>query len=151
MVFVPDQLLWEITKKNTSFMKKKNGRTARSGTISFSVEPGNLKNISSAKYSGLSNPQTIDVVCGEDNRATLITKAKSRSGKNQALIKTNVSKDFGASVSTIDKVTSSVYYRTDLKKDVLGKYTKVYNANRRAKGIKKPVPVKKGRGKLGSD
>lgn len=150
MVAIPDQLVWELVKKNNSFIKTKNGRTKRSGKVMFSVETGNLKSLNMLKYSGLANSKAVDVVCTEDNKAQLITKTASKAGtqpkKSKAV--TNVNKDFRRAESTIVKQTVDNYYRPDLKAAALGKYTKVYQANRRAKGVTKPVPVKKGRGTL---
>lgn len=148
MVYVPDQLVWEIVKKNSSFMKKKNGKTKRTGTISFSVEQGNLKSLNLLKYSGLANSKVTDVVFDDDNRAQLVTRTASKCHtqpkKGKAF--TNINKDFRRSEGVIVKQTVDNYYRPDLKQAALAKYTKVYQANRRARGITKPVPVKKGRG-----
>jgi large subunit ribosomal protein L28e len=151
MVAVPDQLVWELTKNNSSFIRKRNGHTKRSGTISFSVEKGNLKSLNLFKYSGLANSKTIDVVCTDENRAQLIKKTASKAGTKpaKAVAVTNINKDFRRSEKVLLSQTADVYYRRDLKAAALGKYTKVYQANRRAKGITKPVPVKKGRGTLG--
>lgn len=148
MVNVPDQLVWELVKKNSSFIKKKNGHTKRSGTVSFSVEKGNVKSINQLKYSGLANSKAIDVVCTGDNRAQLLVKTASKSGKSPAksYAKINVNKDFRRSEKVVKGQTSDVFYRRDLAAATLGKYTKVYQANRRARGITKTVPVKMGRG-----
>lgn len=150
MVNCPDSLVWELTKRNTSFMKKKNGRTKRSGTISFSSEKGNLKSLNQFKYSGIANSKVCDIVCTDDDQATLIIKTASKAGtepkKGAAEIPMN--KDFRRVESAIKKHTSDVFYRPDLEAAALGKWTKVYQANRRAKGIKKVVPTKKGRGTL---
>ena len=153
MVAVPDQLVWEITRKNHSFLKKKNGRSKRSGTISFSVEPGNVKSLHQLKYSGIANSTVADVQCSKDNRAQLVRKTASKCATkpNQTLVVSNINKDFRRAVPHILKQTSDVYYRRDLKEALLGKYTKVYQANRRAKGIAKKVPTKKGRGTLGQE
>jgi hypothetical protein len=134
-------------------MRKVNGRTKRSGTIKFSVEKGNVKSLSLFKYSGLANSKVADVVCTEDNRAQLVTKtaSKSHSYPKKAFVKTNVNKDFRRSEKVIKGQAIDNFYRPDLKDEVLAKYTKVYQANRRAKGIKTPVPVKKGRGSNSSD
>lgn len=150
MVAVPDQLLWECVKKNNSFLRKKNGHTKRSGSVTFSVEKGNLASLNMLKYSGLTGSKTIDVVCSDDNRAQLITKTASKcdSQPKKAYVTANVNKDFRRSAQQITKATTDVFYRRDLKKAMLGKYTKVYAANRRAKGITKPVLTKKGRGTL---
>jgi hypothetical protein len=147
MIAVPDQLVWECIKKNNSFIVKKNGNTKRSGTVSFSTERGNLKSINQLKYSGIANTQTIDVVVGDGNRAQLLKKAASKASTSPAksITTININKDFRRSESVLTKQTSDVFYRRDLHDAALGKYTKVYQANRRAKGIAKTVPVKKGR------
>lgn len=149
MVAIPDQLVWEIVKKNTCFLRKKNGHTKRSGAIQFSVEKGNLKSINQLKYSGLASSKTIDIVVSsnDNKKAQLITKTASKAHtqpkKSHAI--TNINKDFRRAENIILKQSIENYYRRDLKDAVLGKYTQVYQANRRAKGITKPVPVKKGR------
>ena len=152
MVFVPDQLVWECVRKNNSFLRKKNGNTKRSGAVEFSVEKGNLKSLNMLKYSGLANSKTIDVVCTGENRAALITKTASKCHDKPkgAKVSTNINKDFRRTEKLLTKQTTDVFYRRDLKAAMLGKYTKVYQANRRAKGITKPVPCKKGRGTLAS-
>lgn len=150
MVQIPDQLLWEVTRKNSSFLHKRNGHSKRSGKISLSTEPGNLKNLHMLQYSGIANSKVMDVVCTPDNKAHLITKTASKcsSQPSKMFVKTNVHQDFRRAVKIINSQTSDVYYRPDLKAAALAKYTKVYQANRRAKGITKPVPCKKGRGTL---
>lgn len=153
MVQVPDQLVWELVKGNNCFLKSRNGRTKRSGKIAFSVEKGNLKSLNQLKYSGLANSKTVDVVFDDDNRAQLMTKTASKCHKQpkKSSATANISKDFRRSESIITKQTADCYYRRDLKAAALGKYTKVYQANRRAKGITKKVAVKKGRGTLGEE
>ena len=150
MVHVPDQLVWELTRRNNCFLKPKNGSSKRSGKVVFSVEKGNLKSVNQFKYSGLANSKVVDVVCTPENRAQLIKKTASKAhtqpAKGKAVI--NVNKDFRRAESVIIKQTIDTFYRRDLRAAALGKYTKVYQANRRAKGITKPVPVKKGRGTL---
>ena len=142
--------MWELTKRNTSFMKKRNGKTKRSGSIVFSSEKGNLKSINQFKYSGIANSKVCDVVCTADKRADLIVKTASKAAtqpkKATALIPVN--KDFRRVESAIRKHTIDNFYRRDLEAAVLGKWTKVYQANRRAKGIKKVIATKKGRGNL---
>ena len=150
MVNCPDSLVWELVKSNTCFMKKKNGRTKRSGTVSFSTEKANAKSLNQFKYSGLANSKAVGVSCTPDNGAVLYVKTASKAGSQpkKSVAAINVNKDFRRSEATIKKTTSDVFYRRDLQAAVLGKYTKVYQANRRAKGIKKTVPTKKGRGNL---
>jgi large subunit ribosomal protein L28e len=149
MVNCPDSLVWEITRNNTCFLKKRNGFTKRSGAISFSTEKGNIKSLNQLKYSGIANSKVFDIVCTPDNKAELIKKTASKAGtqpkKTMAVTPMNRS-DFRRVEKAIKKNTSEVYYRRDLEAAALGKWTKVYNANKRAKGVKKVVPCKKGRG-----
>lgn len=147
MVQVSDSLVWELTKKNTCFLKKKNGKTKRSGTVTFSVEKGNAKSLNLFKYSGLANSKACDVVFSGENGAVLVTKtaSKAHTKPSKGKVQTPVNKDFRRVENVIEKQTVSNYYRADLKDAVMAKWTKVYQANRRAKGITKAVPVKKGR------
>jgi large subunit ribosomal protein L28e len=147
MVAVPDQLVWELTKRNTCFLKKKNGHTKRSGAIQFSTEEGNVASLNLFKYSGVANSQAVNVVATNDNKACLVKKTSKCHGQpSKAVSKTMVRKHFHHAEGLIKKQAIDNYYRRDLKSALLGKYTKVYQANRRAKGITKPVPIKKGRG-----
>jgi large subunit ribosomal protein L28e len=152
MVAVPDQLVWELIKKRSCFINTKNGKTKRTGSIQFSAEKGNVKSLNKLKYSGLANSKVVDVVCTPTHGAQLITKTASKAHKqpNKTTVITNVNKDFRRAENIIVKQTISNYYRRDLKNEVLAKYTKVYQGNRRAKGITKKVTVKKGRGTLES-
>jgi large subunit ribosomal protein L28e len=151
MVSCPDSLLWEITKRSNSFLVKRNGNTKRSGAVEFSTEKGNIKSLNQFKYSGVANSKVFDVVCTDENKAQLIVKTASKAGnkpsKAKACIPINRI-DFRRGENTIKKNTSETFYRRDLESAALAKWTKVYNANKRAKGVKKLVPVKKGRGNL---
>jgi large subunit ribosomal protein L28e len=148
MVSCPDALVWEITKRSNSFLMKRNGNTKRSGAVEFSTEKGNIKSLNQFKYSGIANSKVYDVVCTEENKAQLIKKTASKAGSQPSKAKASIPinrSDFRRGEKTIKKNTSDVYYRRDLEAAALAKWTKVYNANKRAKGVKKVVPVKKGR------
>eukprot|EP00536_Pseudo-nitzschia_multiseries_P004139 jgi/Psemu1/302375/fgenesh1_kg.67_\ len=151
MVAVSDQLVWEIVKSNNSFLKKRNGKSSRSGKVEFSTEKGNVKSLNRLKYSGLANSKVCDVVCTADNKAELVVKTAGKChtqpSKATASIALNKS-DFRKVEKTIKNSTSGVYYRRDLEAAMLGKWTKVYQANKRANGVKKGVPPKMGRGSL---
>lgn len=56
-----DSLVWMVVKKQNAFLHKRE-RTARSGAVMFSCEPGNLMAANSFKYSGLANSKTVDIV-----------------------------------------------------------------------------------------
>jgi len=147
MVQISDQLAWELVKNNNCFLKKVNGRSKRTGTMRFSVETHNLRSLSSYKYSGISNSRAIGVSCTPTNTAVLSTKTASQTHccPKKGSVDTPINKHFKKSCSTLLSQTSDVYYRVDLKNDAVAKYSKVYQANRIAKGVTKSVPVKKGR------
>lgn len=90
-------------------------------------------------------------MCTDDNKAQLIVKtagkAATQPSKSTANIALNKS-DFRKVEKTIKNTTSAVYYRRDLEAAALAKWTKVYQANKRANGVKKGVPPKMGRGSL---
>jgi hypothetical protein len=50
MAAVSDQLIWEIVKKNNSFLVKEFGRG--NASVQFSKESNNLYNLNSYKHSG---------------------------------------------------------------------------------------------------
>jgi large subunit ribosomal protein L28e len=150
MVEVPDQLIWECTRKSSCFLRKKNGHTKRSGKILMSMEPCNIKSLHLLQYSSIANSKVFDVVCTPDNKAQLIAKVASKcaSQPKGTFVKTNVHQNFTRAEKIVVGQTTDVFYRRDLKAAALAKYTKCYQANRRAKGITKLVPTKKGRGNL---
>lgn len=148
MVACSNTLVWEIIKDNNSFLKKVNGRSKRSGTMRFSVEKNNLRSVSALKHSGIANSKAVGIACTEDNSIVLSTKTASKSDTKSASSTIPVKKDFKRAVKTITSQVTDNFYRPDLTSDALAKYSVAYQANRRAKGIKKSVPVKRGRGNL---
>jgi len=147
MVATPDSLVWELVKEHNSFIRTCNGRTKRSGTIKFSAEKGNIKSLSQFQCSGIANSKVADISSTATSGGELFTKtaSKAHTKPKAGKVITPVNKDFRRVEAVIQKQVIDNYYRRDLKGAILAKWTKVYQANRRAKGIKKPVPVKKGR------
>jgi large subunit ribosomal protein L28e len=145
MVEVSNQLIWEVVKKNNCFLKKVNGHSKRSGMMCFSVEKSNLRSLSSYKQSGIASTKAVGIA-SEGDKAVLYTKTASKSGSRVAIVETPINKDFSRVVKNLEKTIVENYYRPDLKNDALAKFSAVYQANRRAKGVKKTVPTKKGRG-----
>eukprot|EP00566_Odontella_aurita_P036899 CAMPEP_0113538752 /NCGR_PEP_ID=MMETSP0015_2-20120614/7539_1 /TAXON_ID=2838 /ORGANISM="Odontella" /LENGTH=152 /DNA_ID=CAMNT_0000438359 /DNA_START=452 /DNA_END=910 /DNA_ORIENTATION=+ /assembly_acc=CAM_ASM_000160 len=148
MVQISDSLAWQLVQGNTSFMKKVNGRTKRSGCVKFSVERGNVKSLSTYKYSGIANSRAADVSCTDENRAVLTTKTASKCATQpkKGSVTVPLNKHFAKTDKTIRSQVQTNFYRPDLTQDVLAKYSVCYRANRIAKGVTKPIPVKKGRG-----
>ena len=65
MVKLPNSVLWQLTKKNNSFLVKYNGQT-------FSHDPLNLTGLHNASQAGLSNNQAVGVQ---------VTKVAAKKGK----------------------------------------------------------------------
>lgn len=67
MVKLPNSVLWQLTKKNNSFLVKYNGQT-------FSHDPLNLTGLHNASSAGLSNNQAVGVQ---------VAKVASKKGKGK--------------------------------------------------------------------
>merc|ERR1712071_126370 len=145
-----ESLIRLCVRNNNAFLKKKNGQTSRSGAVHFSTEKGNIKSISSFKYSGLANNKTVDVTADITGAtwatAILSKKTNAASSKPKAgVADTPINKHFRKVEKIILSQTVDNYYRPDLKSAALAKWSAVYRSNRVAKGVKKAVPIKKGR------
>merc|ERR1712094_931 len=66
-------LLWQITRNNSSFLVKRNG-------LELTSEPGNLMNKNSFKFSGIANLETVDVADNEKG-ITFSRKNKANTSK----------------------------------------------------------------------
>ena len=152
MVNIPDSLTWSLISQNNSFMRKRNGRTSRSGAVRFSAESGNLKSLSTFKYSGVANSKTFDVssvVVGAASRHKIVVTSKtSKAGVSpkKGVATSLVAKNFRTAVGkTLAAPNGEKFYRRDLVEDVKAKYAALYNEVRVKKGIKKGMAVKTGR------
>merc|ERR1719183_2664390 len=81
MVNAPDSLVWAIIGQNNSFMKKRNGRSSRTGAVRFSTEKGNLASLSTFKYSGLANSKAIDVTVSQGEKCSVASLSKKTVSK----------------------------------------------------------------------
>ncbi len=111
----------------------------------FSTEPNNLRSLSSYKHSGLANTQCVGITSTDKHTAVLSLRTSSKSSSSVGGSTIPINKSFQKVCDTVGKSIVTNYYRPDLKQDALAKYSCVYKANRVAKGVKKAVPVKKGR------
>ncbi|CAI9098562.1 OLC1v1035232C2 [Oldenlandia corymbosa var. corymbosa] len=84
MATVPGQLIWEIVKKNNSFLVKEFGNGTAS--VKFSKEPNNLFNLHSYKHSGLANKKTVSIQSGEDQSVVLATTKTKKQNKPASLV-----------------------------------------------------------------
>ncbi|RDX85317.1 60S ribosomal protein L28-2, partial [Mucuna pruriens] len=150
MATVPGQLIWEIVKRNNSFLVKEFGRGTQS--VQFSREPNNLYNLNTYKYSGLANKKTVTVQgAGKDLFVLLATSKTRKQNKPAALLhKSLMKKEFRRMAKAVQNQVADHYYRPDLRKAALARLSAVSRSLKIAKsGVKKrhrqvaKAPVKK--------
>ncbi|KAG6418335.1 hypothetical protein SASPL_120538 [Salvia splendens] len=137
MSTVPGQLIWEIVKKNNSFLVKEFGNGTAS--VKFSKEPNNLYNIHSFKHSGLANKKTVTIQPGKDQTVVLATtKTKKQNKPSTLLNKSVMKKEFHRMAKAVSNQVCDNYYRPDLKKAALARLSVVHRSLKVAKsGAKK--------------
>ncbi|KAL9304400.1 hypothetical protein ACSQ67_021663 [Phaseolus vulgaris] len=166
MATVPGQLVWEIVKKNNSFLVKQFGRGTQS--VEFSRESNNLYNLNSYKFSGLANKKTVTVQpVGKDLSVLLATTKTKKQNKPAALLhKSVMKKEFRRMAKAVENqipcafigdcvvlfvkytfldscqqdsaAVANNYYRPDLKKAALARLSVVHRSLKVAKsGVKK--------------
>ncbi|KAJ9179295.1 hypothetical protein P3X46_011104 [Hevea brasiliensis] len=137
MATVPGQLIWEIVKKNNSFLVKQFGRG--SAGIQFSKESNNLYNLNSYKHSGLANKKTVSIQPGKDQSVVLATTKTKKQNKPATLLhKSVMKKEFRRMTKAVENQVGDNYYRPDLKKAALARLSVVHRSLKVAKsGVKK--------------
>ncbi|XP_057797204.1 60S ribosomal protein L28-1-like [Salvia miltiorrhiza] len=127
MATVPGQLIWEIVKKNNSFLVKEFGNGTAS--VKFSKEPNNLYNIHSFKHSGLANKKTVTIQPGKDQTVVLATtKTKKQNKPSSLLNKSVMKKEFHRMAKAVSNQVCDNYYRPDLKKAALARLSVVHRS-----------------------
>ncbi|XP_004510339.1 large ribosomal subunit protein eL28y-like [Cicer arietinum] len=138
MATVPGQLIWEIVKKNNSFLVKEFGNNTQS--VQFSRESNNLYNLNSFKYSGLANKKTVTIQPAGKDQAVLLATTKSRKQNKPSAIshKSVMKKEFSRLAKAVQNQVADNYYRPDLKKAALARLSAVHRSLKVAKsGVKK--------------
>ncbi|KAF3450642.1 hypothetical protein FNV43_RR06731 [Rhamnella rubrinervis] len=138
MTTVPGQLIWEIVKKNNSFLVKEFGRG--NASVQFSKESNNLYNLNSYKHSGLANKKTVTIQpVGKDQAVLLATTKTKKQNKPSALLhKSVMKKEFRRMADAVVNQVANNYYRPDLKKAALARLSAVHRSLKVAKsGVKK--------------
>ncbi|KAK1434189.1 hypothetical protein QVD17_11108 [Tagetes erecta] len=125
MATVPGQLIWEIVKKNNSFLVKEFGNGTQS--VQFSKEPNNLYNLNSYKHSGLANKKTVTIQpAGMDQAVLLATTKTKKQGKPATLFhKSVLKKEFYRMAKTVINQVADNHYRPDLKNAALARLSAV--------------------------
>ncbi len=138
MTTVPGQLIWEIVKKNNSFLVKEFGNGTAS--VVFSKESNNLYNLNSYKHSGLANKKTVTIQPSGKDQSVLLatTKTKKQSKPASLLNKSIMKKEFSRMAKAVTNQVADNYYRPDLKKAALARLSVVNRSLKVAKsGVKK--------------
>ncbi|KAL4589226.1 hypothetical protein LXL04_002131 [Taraxacum kok-saghyz] len=138
MTTVPGQLIWEIVKRNNSFLVKEFGNGNQS--VQFSKEPNNLYNLNSYKHSGLANKKTITIQpAGKDQSILLATSKTKQQAKPASLLhKSIMKKEFNRMAKAVVNQVAVNYYRPDLKKAALARLSAVSKSLKVSKsGVKK--------------
>ncbi|KAL6559948.1 60S ribosomal protein L28A [Orobanche gracilis] len=165
MATVPAQLIWEIVKKNNSFLVKQFGNGTAS--VKFSKEPNNLCNLHTYKHSGrgganratearkkcalrsvmfkaqeargLANKKTVTIQPGKNQSVLLATtKTKKQNKPSTLLHKSLLKKEFSRMAKAVSNQVADNYYRPDLKKAALARLSVVNRSLKVAKsGVKK--------------
>merc|ERR1711981_1191032 len=117
-------LLWQITRNNSSFLVKRNG-------LQLSSEPGNLMNKNSFKYSGLANNESLDVQDNTKGISFSKKNSKNRSQPKRNLVTVDLKKGFRQVAQTIKNKTEGANYRKDLTKPALARWYKVWKSQNR--------------------
>ncbi|XP_058743574.1 large ribosomal subunit protein eL28y-like [Vicia villosa] len=138
MSTVPGPLVWEIVKKNNSFLVKEFGNGNQS--VQFSRESNNLYNLNSYKFSGLANKKTVAIqAAGKDQSVLLATTKPRKQNKPSVLSQRSVmKKEFSRMAKAVQNQVGDNYYRPDLKKAALARLSAVHRSLKVAKsGVKK--------------
>ncbi|KAK9275925.1 hypothetical protein L1049_023199 [Liquidambar formosana] len=138
MATVPGPLIWEIVKKNNSFLVKEFGNGTAS--VMFSKESNNLYNLNSYKHSGLANHKTVTIQPGSKDTSVVLatTKTKKQNKPASLLHKSVMRKEFPRMAKAVTNQVADNYYRPDLKEAALARLSAVNRSLKVAKsGIKK--------------
>ncbi|RWR73606.1 60S ribosomal protein L28-2 [Cinnamomum micranthum f. kanehirae] len=138
MATIPSDLIWEIVKKNNSFLVKEFGNST--AMVQFSKESNNLYNVNSYKHSGLANKKTVSIQPGgKDLSITLsTTKTKKQNQPANLCHRSVMKKEFRRMAKVVVNQVADNYYRPDLKEAALARLSAVRRSLQVAKsGVKK--------------
>lgn len=140
----PD-LLWECTRKSSSFIRKPNREVKRP----FSAEPCNLKAFHCAKYSGIVAAEALDVraVVQADKESIELVQGHAKVSRHQrpasTLVRTGLKKCPERGLRQIDREIETRYYRKSLHTIAREKYIKVQKSFRKKKVVAKSRRARK--------
>ncbi|CAH0493185.1 hypothetical protein KXD40_001639 [Peronospora effusa] len=123
-----DTLTWLLTKNTSCFVVKRNGNE-------FAREKFNLLNRNCRKYSGLACTKAVDISASDKKLVltTKIGKAAKKPIKAENVVPLRKGARGGA--NTIRANISRNYYRRDLKKAALAKWSRLSTVAKVEKGV----------------
>nr|CAJ17404.1 ribosomal protein L28e [Sphaerius sp. APV-2005] len=126
-------LNWLIVRNNNAFLLKK-----RNINKPFSMEPNNLKNLSSYRYSGIVRKRVVGVEEPKDKNGFVLVTKKSKNLRQlkRSLTKRTMKSGLRRSLNKLKKTLKANGYRQDLLKAALQRATAI-------KRSQKPLPAKK--------
>ncbi|KAI8925794.1 ribosomal L28e/Mak16 [Entophlyctis helioformis] len=120
-------LVWRITRSNSSFLVKRNG-------AQFSREAGNLRNLHSFKYSAAAN-KTVDITAAANGVQVTLARAKVGANKPSThTVSTVVSGSTRAAAKSVKNLVST--YRGDLLSAALARVSRINESKKAPKAIK---------------
>eukprot|EP00967_Tisochrysis_lutea_P140689 scaffold257446_cov36-Tisochrysis_lutea.AAC.2 len=130
--------MWPIVRETSCFAikRKVNGRSGmgKAGPR-FTTEPNNITGINSFKYSGIVNAKTVGLSQAE--KGVVLTKKSRKPTRlnkpNNLYNNISLTKDFRRVANAIVKETQANYYRPDLTKAALAKWSLIHKAQKRSK------------------
>ncbi|XP_058068182.1 large ribosomal subunit protein eL28y-like [Magnolia sinica] len=138
MASVPSDLIWEIVKKNNSFLVKEFGNST--AMVQFSKEKNNLYNVNSFKHSGLANKKTVSIQPGGKDLSIVLATTKTKKQNQPANLyhRSIMKKEFSRMAKAVVNQVADNYYRPDLKNVALARLSAVRRSLQVAKsGVKK--------------
>merc|ERR1712146_326955 len=114
-------LLWALTRKNNSFLVKRNG-------LQLTSEPNNLTGKHCFKYSGLANEEAVGIEECPRGVTLKKTNKKNAMAPKRSVVSIDLKKDFRKVSPTIKNKTEGSYYRRDLAKPALARWYKIWKS-----------------------
>jgi large subunit ribosomal protein L28e len=130
-----DTLTWLLTKNTSSFLVKRNGNE-------LSSEKFNLLNRHCRKYAGLASTKAVDISLN-DKKITLSTKvAKAARKPVKAVATVPLRKGARGGGNTIRANISKNFYRRDLKRAALARWSQLSSVAKIEKGVLKKKAIR---------
>ena len=132
-----NELVWSIVRDTSCHVlrRKQSGRSGMGKRgAEFTTEPNNLTATNAWKFSGLANEKVLGLSSAGESGVVLTTSVPKSAGKPAtALKKVTLTKRFRQVAKTIKKHTSDVFYRPDLQKAALAKWSLIHASQKKMK------------------